>query len=103
MGRLDGPRIIGEKIDLSQFKKPEKKKKVTTDADKEKKSKRRRISKSPPKVGRVGTQQNNRGGVRKKVAHTPKEEPSEADVQKQVRETLEKLQGKSSKGKGAKY
>merc|ERR1712086_639468 len=37
--RLDGPRIIGEKIDLSQFKKPEKKKKVTTDADKEKKSK----------------------------------------------------------------
>ena len=101
--RLDGPRIIGEKIDLSQFKKPEKKKKVTTDDDKEKKSKRRRISKSPPKVGRVGTQQNNRGGVRKKVAHTPKEEPSEADVQKQVRETLEKLQGKSSKGKGAKY
>ncbi|MFT5230349.1 MAG: translation initiation factor IF-2, partial [Candidatus Azotimanducaceae bacterium] len=35
--------------------------------------------------------------------HTPKEEPSEAEVQKQVRETLEKLQGKSSKGKGAKY
>ena len=101
--RLDGPRIIGEKIDLSQFKKPEKKKKVTTDADKEKKSKRRRISKSPPKGGRVGNQQGNRGGVRKKVTHTPKEEPSEADVQKQVRETLEKLQGKSSKGKGAKY
>jgi translation initiation factor IF-2 len=102
--RLDGPRIIGEKIDLSQFKKPEKKKKVVTDADKEKKSKRRRISKSPPKGGRVGNQPSNRGGVvRKKVAHTPKEDPSEADVQKQVRETLEKLQGKSSKGKGAKY
>ena len=32
-----------------------------------------------------------------------KEEPSEEDVKKQVRETLEKLQGKSSKGKGAKY
>ena len=101
--RLDGPRIIGEKIDLSQFKKPEKKKKVAADADKEKKSKRRRISKSPPKGARVGNQQGNRGGVRKKVTHTPKEEPSEADVQKQVRETLEKLQGKSSKGKGAKY
>ena len=41
--------------------------------------------------------------ARKKPAHTPKEEPSEAEVQKQVRETLEKLQGKSSKGKGAKY
>ncbi len=32
-----------------------------------------------------------------------KEEPSEEEVQKQIRETLEKLQGKSNKGKGAKY
>ncbi|MGY0426730.1 MAG: translation initiation factor IF-2, partial [Polaribacter sp.] len=32
-----------------------------------------------------------------------KEEPTEAEIQKQVRETLEKLQGKSSRGKGAKY
>ena len=101
--RLDGPRIIGEKIDLSQFKKPENKKKVTKDQDKEKKSKRRRKSKSPPKGARVASKPSVRGGIRKKVAHTPKEEPSEADVQKQVRETLEKLQGKSSKGKGAKY
>ena len=30
-------------------------------------------------------------------------EPTEEEVQKQVRETLEKLQGKASKGKGAKY
>ena len=100
--KLDGPKITGEKIDLTQFKKPEKKKKETTDADKEKRSKRRRISKSPAKGNGRGGNQNNRGG-RKKPAHTPKEEPSEAEVQKQVRETLEKLQGKSSKGKGAKY
>src|SRR5690606_22107690 len=32
-----------------------------------------------------------------------KAEPTEEEVQKQVRETLEKLQGKSKKGKGAKY
>ena len=32
-----------------------------------------------------------------------KEEPSEEEVKKQIRETLEKLQGKSNKGKGAKY
>ena len=32
-----------------------------------------------------------------------KEEPTEAEVQKQVRETLERLQGKSYKNKGAKY
>jgi len=101
--KLDGPRITGQKIDLSQFKKPEKKKKESrgTDANKEKRSKRRRISKGPNSGGGKGNQQN-RGG-RKKAAHTPKEEPNEADVQKQVRETLEKLQGKSSKGKGAKY
>ena len=44
----------------------------------------------------------NRGRGR---AATPvsKEEPTEAEVQKQVRETLERLQGKSSKNKGAKY
>jgi translation initiation factor IF-2 len=100
--KLDGPKITGEKIDLTQFKKPEKKKKETTDADKEKRSKRRRISKGPAKGNGRDGNQINRGG-RKKPAHTPKEEPSEAEVQKQVRETLEKLQGKSSKGKGAKY
>jgi len=100
--KLDGHKVTGEKIDLTQFKKPEKKKKETTDADKEKRSKRRRISKGPAKGNGRGGNQNNRGG-RKKPAHTPKEEPSEAEVQKQVRETLEKLQGKSSKGKGAKY
>ncbi len=32
-----------------------------------------------------------------------KVEPSEEEVQKQIRETLEKLQGKSTKSKGAKY
>ncbi len=103
--KLDGPRITGEKIDLSQFKKPEKKKKETRketrkeDANKEKRSKRRRISKGPVRGSRGGNQQN-RG---RKRTLTPKEEPSEAEVQKQVRETLEKLQGKSSKGKGARY
>lgn len=100
--KLDGPKITGEKIDLTQFKKSEKKNKETSDADKEKRSKRRRISKGPSKSGSRSGNQNNRG-VRKKPAHTPKEEPSEAEVQKQVRETLEKLQGKSSKGKAAKY
>jgi len=102
--KLDGPKITGQKIDLSQFKKPEKKKKEVrgADANKEKRSKRRRISKGPGTGGGRGGNNQNRGG-RRKTTHTPKEEPSEADVQKQVRETLEKLQGKSSKGKGAKY
>ncbi len=99
--KLDGPNFTGKKIDLTQFKKPEKKKveKKEEKSTSEKKSRRRRISKEAPKNGNF---RDNRGG-RKGRSNIPKEEPSEEEVQKQVRETLEKLQGKSSKGKGAKY
>lgn len=103
--KLDGPNFTGKKIDLTQFKKPEKKKEVKKD-DKaaEKKGRRRRISKESPKNG-ASSNGDNRGPRGKGPMRTnvPKEEPSEEEVQKQVRETLEKLQGKSSKGKGAKY
>ncbi|WP_452219907.1 translation initiation factor IF-2 [Lacinutrix salivirga] len=107
--KLSGPKIAGDKIDLTQFKKPKKKKpeskdSKTSDANKKK---RRRISK-PGKPGSNNTGSNNnrsrdnrKGGGRR--PNVVKEEPSEEDVKKQVRETLEKLQGKSSKGKGAKY
>ncbi len=100
--KLDRPKITGTKIDLSKFKKPEKKKEVKEDKDtkSEKKSRRRRISKEAAKGG--NNFRDNRGRGRGRT-HIPKEEPSEEEVQKQVRETLEKLQGKSSKGKGAKY
>ena len=102
--KLEGPRITGEKIDLEQFKKPEKKKpEKKEDTSAEKKGRRRRISKEPSKGG--GNLRDKRGPGRSGAGRTivPKEEPSEEEVQKQVRETLEKLQGKSSKGKGAKY
>jgi translation initiation factor IF-2 len=122
--KLSGPKIAGEKIDLKQFeKKPVKKKHehavkkdaASSDANKKK---RRRIVKPAnqdrkPGVGRPGagspgqnrTPGQNRGPQKGGVGRKPiiKEEPTEADVQKQVRETLEKLQGKSKKGKGAKY
>ena len=103
--KLEGPSFTGQKIDLSQFKKPEKKKDPKADDKKDKRGKRRRISKEAPKTG-VGTPIAPRADVRgrkKPGTNVPKEEPSEEEVQKQVRETLEKLQGKSSKGKGAKY
>ena len=100
--KLDGPNFTGQKIDLTQFKKPEKKKEAKSDDKKDKKGKRRRISKETPKGG-GNNFKDNRGAGRKGRSTTPKEEPSEEEVQKQVRETLEKLQGKSSKGKGAKY
>ncbi len=114
--KLTGPKIAGEKIDLSQFNKPKKKREerkptaaaAAADANKKK---RRRISKGPTAPGAAkppfganrGTSPNYKGKVGGVRASTVKEEPSEADVQKQVRETLEKLQGKTNRGKGARY
>ncbi|MFS4483962.1 translation initiation factor IF-2 [Hyunsoonleella sp. 2307UL5-6] len=108
--KLTGPKIAGDKIDLTKFNKPKKKKedKKTSDKSNDPKKKRRRISKAGP-GGQGGN--NQRGGNRNDRfkgkgqgrRNVVKEEPSEEDVKKQVRETLEKLQGKSSKGKGAKY
>ncbi|PWH84188.1 translation initiation factor IF-2 [Algibacter marinivivus] len=109
--KLTGPKIAGDKIDLSKFNKPKKKKEEKkTDAKAgDAKKKRRRISKAgPPNQGGQNRGPGNRGNDRFKGKpgqgrrNTPKEEPSEEDVKKQVRETLEKLQGKSSKGRGAK-
>ena len=110
--KLNGPNFTGEKIDLSKFKKPVKKKDEKKPDDKNKK-RRRRISKDvKPSTGAApapaGTFSKSRagggpGGKRPARPAMVKEEPSEEEVQKQVRETLEKLQGKSSKGKGAKY
>ena len=94
--KLDGPSFTGETIDLSQFKKPERKTDDKSKDAREKRGKRRRISKDAP-----GAKAGQKPG-RARTAIT-KEEPSEEEVQRQVRETLEKLQGKSSKGKGAKY
>ncbi|MEL0455127.1 translation initiation factor IF-2 [Flavobacteriaceae bacterium SZ-1-7] len=110
--KLSGPKIAGDKIDLSQFNKPKKKKEEkkaeskSGDAGSSNKKKRRRISKGGGLQDNKGD--NRSGGDRFKGKgqgrrNILKEEPSEEDVKKQVRETLEKLQGKSAKGKGAKY
>ena len=103
--KLNGPNFTGQKIDLAQFKKPEKKKPAPGAAG-EKKGRRRRITKEAPKTGSPANAREKRGGPARRVvqrANVPKVEPTEEDIQKQVRETLEKLKGKSSKGKGVKY
>ena len=107
--KLSGPKILGDKIDLTQFKKPKKKKeepKPATDSS-DRKKRRKRIVSGPGSGSAKGTPSRGGGpGARKggkRFATINKVEPSEEDVQKQVRETLEKLQGKSKKGKGAKY
>ena len=121
--KLDGPRITGKTIDLKQFEKPKKKKPEVkkAGASSTDRKKRKRISKPGTTTGAstnaarprgTGPRGNNRpggpgarGGRGNSRNATPvkKEEPTEAEIQKQVRETLEKLQGKSSRGKGAKY
>ena len=115
--KLGGPRLTGQTIDLKQFEKPKKKVEPTaakgsvnkSDQD-NKRKKRKRIHK--PVVNKPGTTASpaGRGGASRGPARPPvrgrtplvKAEPTEADVQKQIRETLEKLQGKS-KSKGAKH
>ena len=92
---LTGPKIIGAKIDLTQFEK--KKKPAESNADNDRKRKRKRIvsDKNAPKG------ENKKGG--RNQPQVQRAEPTEEEVQRQVRETLEKLQGKFSKGKGARY
>ena len=107
--KLSGPKKTGETIDLSKFVRPKKKpvetkKETSADANKTKK-KRKRIHVQRSDFGQAG-KGGSRGGQRgPQTGRKPivKEEPSPEEVQKQVRETLEKLQGKSKKGKGAKY
>ena len=103
--KLSGPKATGKTIDLSQFnkaKKPESSNSSGESNNVSSKKKRRRISKAG------GDNTNTQKGKQNKSKNKPKNqtakiEPTAEEVQKQVRETLEKLQGKSSKGKGAKY
>jgi translation initiation factor IF-2 len=93
--KLSGPKKTGQTINLEEVNKKEK---TVEDA---RKRKRKRISKDVKPS--INTNLKNRNTQKKRNIPVKKEEPSEEDVQKQIRETLEKLQGKSSKSKGAKY
>ena len=92
--KLSGPKKTGQTINLEEVNKKEK---TVEDA---RKRKRKRISKE------IKQSNNNlKGNNKPKNRSVPakKEEPTEEEVQKQIRETLEKLQGKTTKSKGAKY
>ncbi len=109
--KLDGPKLTGKTIDLKQFEKAKKKKpeaaknddKNATDASKKKRKRIHKPGTSPAGRAAGPSRANNNNGPRGRRPVVQKEELTEAEIQKQVRETLEKLQGKSSKGKGAKY
>jgi len=92
--KLSGPKKTGQTINLEEVNKKEK---TVEDA---RKRKRKRISKDI-KPSNNNLKVNNK--PKNRSVQIKKEEPTEEEVQKQIRETLEKLQGKSTKSKGAKY
>lgn len=97
--KLTGPKKTGQTIDLNRFKEQEK------NVEEARKKRRKRISKDTGGGARPqgGAKGRNAGQKRPHPAAAAKVEPTEEEVQKQIRETLEKLQGKSNKSKGAKY
>ena len=131
--KLSGATLTGQTIDLSQFDKPKKKKEepkpgtpAANNANNANKNKRKRIPSKPgdTRPGGTGTPGQSRppgapgtnpgrglirpsggGGFQKgnRPAIVAKVEPTEEEVKNQIRETLEKLQGKGGKSKAAKY
>ncbi len=88
--KLKGITTTGEKIDLNKFKKKTVKKEEKKDEEKtKKKKKRKRISKED-KNGK-DNKKNKKGSYKKPVE---KKEVSEEEIQKQIKETLERLQGR---------
>jgi translation initiation factor IF-2 len=111
--KLTGPTVVG-RIDLPVH---EKKKPVASSSDMErgKKKKRKRIRKDfpktpvdaqspPPKEGTAATASEQQKAKARKVKKRPvRNEISEEDVQKQIKDTLSRLTSKGSKSKGSKY
>ena len=101
--KLTGPKKTGQTINLDAFNAKEK------NVEEARKRKRKRISKDPAPGSSAQGQRSGKGGNNRKPVGkgrqpaVAKQEPTEEEVQKQIRETLEKLQGKSTKSKGAKY
>ena len=96
--KLSGLKKTGETLDLKSIKK-DKKEQSSDDA---KKRRRKRISKGGLKDKKEGADKE-KSNLKKDKNRSLKVEPKDDEIQKQVRETLEKLQGKSSKSKGAKH
>ena len=97
--KLSGLKTVGDKIDLGQFKKSKPSSAVNKISAA---SKRKRIRVTKDNI-KPNPSSNKRSFTKQPRSKTQPVEPSEIDVKKQIRETLEKLQGRSSNSKGAKY
>ena len=100
--KIVAPVKTGETVDLEKIKEQEK------SVEASRKKKRKRIVSKETNQKKTSEKNNqskksqSKNNESNKVQNL-KVEPSEEEVQKQIRETLEKLQSKSSKSKGAKY
>lgn len=126
--KLSGTTFTGQMIDLTQFEKPKKKKEepkktggATAGGGKTgNRSKRKRIQTKPatgasgnaktspnPQAGGGRERGGQRGGKfrNQKGNRAPivKAEPTEEEVKNQIKETLERLQGKANRSRAAKY
>ena len=97
--KLTGLKKTGEIIDLDSIKKKEDKVKVKLEESKKKR--RKRISKDVSKPKDLANRLNKNS--KQPISASQKVEPTADEIKKQIRETLEKLQGKSSKSKSVKY
>ncbi len=94
--KLSGPTVVG-KIELPVEK--EKPKQDSKDSDHDNKRKRKRIKKvNVEKQAKFAKQNQQKGGKKRQE----KAEVSEADIQKEVKETLARLSGQGGKSKAAK-
>ena len=100
--KVVAPVKTGETVDLEKIKEQEKSVKASR-----KKKRKRIVSKENNQKKALDKSNQSKKSLSKKNGSSKiqnlKVEPSEEEVQKQIRETLEKLQSKSSKSKGAKY
>ncbi len=100
--KIIAPVKTGETVDLEKIKEQEK----NVEASRKKKRKRIVTKETNQKKSNLENNQPKKNQSKKNESskiQNLKVEPTEEEVQKQIRETLEKLQGKSSKSKGAKY
>lgn len=112
--KLEGPKITGEKIDLSSFEKKKKNPVATSskgkvEKEEKDKKKRKRIKPSPLPTDQKTQQANNQPNPKKEKAkhNKNKKEPvkkvelSEAEIEKQIKDTLARLSpmGKSKTSK----
>lgn len=113
--KLDGPKMTGQKIDLTQFQRP---KKVSKENNAEKKKRKRIVKDSKVDVNQVAKTingekksggQSGQGQNRYKKSggnnnrNTRPVELTDEQVKNQIKETLEKLTSKTGKSKSSKF